>query len=69
LQFWEPGFGVIIKFRPGSKADFRIGGLDPGETKTALGKLYLMSNYPDVLLARYAADFGVHYPDWRIKPL
>ncbi len=39
-------------------ADFRIGGLLPGETKTSYGKLYWMVNDPEDLLARYTADFG-----------
>ena len=38
-------------------ADFRIGGLAPGETKELRGKLYLMANDPDELLARYRRDF------------
>jgi len=38
-------------------ADFRIGGLEPGETKTAYGKLYWMQNNLDMLLSRYTADF------------
>lgn len=39
-------------------ADFRIGGLEPGETKSAFGKLYWMENNPESLLSRYKADFG-----------
>jgi hypothetical protein len=39
-------------------ADFRFGGLAPGETKTAYGKLYWMANNPDGLVTRYTADFG-----------
>jgi hypothetical protein len=38
-------------------ADFRIGGLQPKETKTVRGKLYLFPNNPDAFLARYRADF------------
>jgi hypothetical protein len=37
--------------------DFRLGGLKPGETKRAHGKIYLMENDVEVLLKRYAADF------------
>lgn len=40
-------------------ADFRVGGMNPGETKTLRGKLYLMPNDPDKLLARYRQDFLV----------
>lgn len=39
-------------------ADFRVGGLAPGETKTVKGKLYVVPNNPDALLARYRRDFG-----------
>ena len=38
-------------------ADFRIGGLKAGETKKLHGKLYVMDNNPDELLARYRRDF------------
>ena len=38
-------------------SDFRIGGLQPGETKTIRGKLYIMPADIDALLARYARDF------------
>jgi len=34
-----------------------VGGLAPGQTKTLHGKLYLMKNDPDALLARYHKDF------------
>ena len=38
--------------------DPRIGGLGPRETKRLHGKLYLLDNDPDALLARYRRDFG-----------
>lgn len=38
-------------------ADFRIGGLKPGETKRLHGKVYFVPNEMDRLLARYRADF------------
>jgi hypothetical protein len=38
-------------------ADFRIGGLEPGETKQLYGKIYLMENNPDELLEKYRKDF------------
>lgn len=38
-------------------ADFRLGGLQPGETKDVRGKIYVVSNDVDALLKRYAADF------------
>jgi hypothetical protein len=37
--------------------DFRLGGLRPGETKRARGKIYIMENDVDLLLARYHRDF------------
>ena len=38
-------------------ADFRIGGLAPGETKRVRGVLYVMPNDIDALLKRYQAYF------------
>ncbi len=38
-------------------ADLHIGGLKPRETKTIRGKLYLLKNRPEELLARYRRDF------------
>ncbi len=54
---WEPYQelfqGVILCLH----SDFRLGGLKPGETKRARGKMYIMENDPDLLLARYRRDF------------
>jgi hypothetical protein len=38
-------------------SDFRLGGLSPGETKTARGKIYLVKNDAEELLRRYQRDF------------
>lgn len=38
-------------------ADFRIGGLKPGETKLIRGKIYYLPNNVPGLLRRYAEDF------------
>src|SRR6185295_12446572 len=38
-------------------SDPRIGGLKPGETKKLRGKLYVLKNDPQELLARYRKDF------------
>lgn len=38
-------------------SDFRIGGLLPGETKTAYGSMYIVPNDVPALLARYNRDF------------
>lgn len=38
-------------------SDFRIGGLDPGETKTIRGKIYFLPNDLAALKRRYERDF------------
>lgn len=38
-------------------SDFRLGGLMPGETKKVRGKIYIVPNRLDELLARYQKDF------------
>ncbi len=50
--------GVIVCLH----ADFRLGGLQPGETKTIRGKIYIVPNDVPALLTRYAADFPEHQP-------
>ncbi len=59
---WEPYQelfqGVIVCLH----SDFRIGGLEPGETKTIRGKLYLVPARMDKLLERYRQDFPEHQP-------
>ncbi len=55
---WEPYQelfqGVIVCLH----SDFRLGGLKPGETKTAHGKIYVIKNDARELLRRYRRDFG-----------
>jgi len=41
-------------------ADFRIGGLPPGETKDVRGKIYIAPNDMARRLARYTRDFPEH---------
>lgn len=41
-------------------ADFRLGGLKPGETKRIRGKIYVLPAGTAQLLKRYAADFPEH---------
>jgi hypothetical protein len=41
-------------------ADFRLGGLRPGETKNVRGKIYIVPNNVPALLKRYEADFPEH---------
>ncbi len=54
---WEPCQelfqGVIVCIH----SDFRLGGLEPGEVKTAHGKIYIVPNDPEKLLERYRKDF------------
>jgi hypothetical protein len=54
---WEPYQelfqGVIVCLH----SDLRIGGLQPGQTKTIRGKIYLVKNDVEALLKRYEADF------------
>lgn len=50
--------GVIVCIH----SDFRIGGLEPGESKSIFGKLYLVENDSKKLLARYERDFAVSRP-------
>jgi len=45
--------GVIVCIH----SDFRLGGVDPGETRTARGKLYVMPADAGALLERYRRDF------------
>jgi hypothetical protein len=58
---WEPYQelfqGVVVCLH----ADFRIGGLKPGETKRIRGKLYLVPADVPALLARYERDFPEHH--------
>ena len=57
---WEPYQelfqGIIVCLH----SDFRIGGLNPGETKKIRGKIYLVPADLDALLARYRRDFPSH---------
>lgn len=48
--------GVIVCLH----SDFRLGGLQPGETKSIRGKIYVVPNDVADLLARYAKDFPEH---------
>ena len=48
--------GVIVCLH----ADFRLGGLLPGETKQIRGKIYVVPNDVPALLKRYSQDFPEH---------
>lgn len=62
---WEPYQelfqGVIVCLH----SDFRIGGLEPGQTKRIRGKIYLIDNDMDELKRRYRRDFPEHGRDGR----
>ena len=49
--------GVIVCLH----ADFRLGGLEPGETKSIRGKIYILPNDVPALLKRYERDFPEHH--------
>lgn len=57
---WEPyqelfqGVGVCMH------SDFRIGGLQPGETKPIRGKIYIVPADVSMLVKRYERDFPEH---------
>jgi hypothetical protein len=48
--------GVIVCLH----SDFRIGGLEAGETKRIRGKIYIVPSDVEALLARYLKDFPEH---------
>lgn len=54
---WEPYQELFQGIIACIHSDFRLGGLKPGETKRARGKLYIMENRVDALLERHGADF------------
>ena len=58
---WEPYQelfqGVIVCIH----SDFRIGGLNPDETKTIRGKIYLVKNDVEKLLKKYRKEFPEHF--------
>jgi hypothetical protein len=39
-------------------ADFRLGGLQPGERKRANGRIWILPNEPELLLEAYQREFG-----------
>jgi hypothetical protein len=57
---WEPYQELFQGVARCLHADFRIGGLAPGETKTARGRLYLMAGDLDAVVQRYVTDFPEH---------
>lgn len=57
---WEPYQELFQGVARCLHSDFRLGGLQAGETKTIRGKIYLMSTDVNALLIRYAEDFPEH---------
>ena len=57
---WEPYQELFQGVARCLHSDFRIGGLNPGETKRIRGKIYIVGADVDALLARYARDFPEH---------
>ena len=57
---WEPYQELFQGIARCLHADFRLGGLEPGETKNIRGKVYIVPANVDALLKRYAADFPEH---------
>ena len=55
---WEPYQELFQGVITCIHSDFRLGGLQPGEKKRAKGRIYVMENDVDHLLASYRADFG-----------
>jgi hypothetical protein len=54
---WEPYQELFQGVITCLHSDFRLGGLKPGETKKARGKIYVMPNDDAALLTRYRRDF------------
>lgn len=61
---WQELFQGVIRCL---HSDFRIGGLEPGETKRIRGRIYVVPNDVPALLKRYARDFPEHQPAARKK--
>jgi len=57
---WEPYQELFQGIFVCLHSDFRIGGLLPGETKTARGRIYIVDADIKKLLARYEQDFPEH---------
>lgn len=57
---WEPYQELFQGVIRCLHSDFRLGGLQPGETRPIRGKIYLVPNDVPALQARYARDFPEH---------
>jgi hypothetical protein len=54
---WEPYQELFQGVARCLHSDFRLGGLEPGETKTIHGKIYIVPADVPALLDRYEEDF------------
>jgi hypothetical protein len=54
---WEPYQELFQGVGRCLHSDFRLGGLQPGETKSIRGKIYVVPNDVPALLKRYQKDF------------
>jgi hypothetical protein len=54
---WDPYQELFQGVIACMHADFRIGGLEPGETKRIRGKLYVVDADADALFKRFLRDF------------
>lgn len=57
---WQPYQELFQGVARCLHADFRIGGLEAGQTRKIRGKMYIVPADVDALLRRYAADFPEH---------
>lgn len=57
---WEPYQELFQGVARCLHADFRLGGLQPGETRQIRGKIYLVKNDVPALVKRYEKDFPEH---------
>lgn len=57
---WEPYQELFQGVARCVHADFRLGGLQPGETREIRGRIYLVPNDVPALLRRYGRDFPEH---------
>lgn len=62
---WEPYQELFQGVARCLHSDFRLGGLQPGETRKIRGKIYIVANDVKALLRRYARDFPEHQPPAR----
>jgi len=65
---WEPYQELFQGVLRCLHSDFRIGGLQPGETKHARGKIYIVPADVPALLKRYEHDFPEHLRSERPAP-